>query len=74
MPELIEESGGGFIYETDEELVAAMNQLLADPSYRRRLGRRGYQAYQREWTAEVHLEHYFALIREIAEGGGRPVR
>lgn len=74
MPEVIEESGGGFVYETDEELVAAMNQLLADPSCRRRLGRRGYQTYQREWTAEVHLERYFALIHEIAEGGGGPVR
>ena len=47
MPEVIEESGGGFVYDTEEELVAAMDQLLADPSHRRGLGLRGYEAYQR---------------------------
>jgi glycosyltransferase involved in cell wall biosynthesis len=66
MPEIIEESGGGFVYETEEELVAAMDQLLADLSFRDEVGRRGYQAYQRNWTAEAHLERYFALIGEIA--------
>ena len=66
MPEIIEESGGGSVYDTEEELVAAMDQLLANPPYRRELGRRGYQAYQRQWTAEAHLQRYFTLIREIA--------
>jgi glycosyltransferase involved in cell wall biosynthesis len=66
MPEIIEESGGGFVYDTEEELVAVMDLLLADPSHRRELGLQGYQAYQRNWTPEAHLERYFALIREIA--------
>ena len=66
MPEIVEESSGGLVYDTEEELVAAMDQLLGDPSYRRDLGLRGYQAYQRNWTAEAHLKRYFALIREIA--------
>ena len=66
MPEIIEESGGGFVYDTEEELVAAMEQLLTNPSIRGNLGMRGYQAYKREWTAEVHLQRYFALIHKIA--------
>jgi glycosyltransferase involved in cell wall biosynthesis len=70
MPEIIEASGGGFVYETEEELVAAMDQLVANPSYRRELGLRGYQAYQRKWTAEAHLKRYFALISEIALSKG----
>jgi glycosyltransferase involved in cell wall biosynthesis len=73
MPEIVEESGGGFVYDTGEELMAALDRLLADPSYRRELGLRGYQAYQRNWTAEAHLERYFALIREIAAARGQPV-
>jgi glycosyltransferase involved in cell wall biosynthesis len=70
MPEFIEESGAGFVYDTNEALVAAMNQLLADPSYQCELGLRGYQTYQRQWTAEANLERHFALIDEIAEARG----
>ena len=66
MPEMIEESGGGLVYDTDAELVAAMDSLLIDASRRRELGLQGHQAYLRNWTTEVHLQHYFALIREIA--------
>ena len=73
VPEIIKESGGGFVYDTEEELVAAMDQLSANPSFRDELGRRGYQAYQQKWTAEAHLKHYFALIREIAAARGQPL-
>jgi len=65
MPEIVSESRGGFVYETEEELVSAMDQLLADPSVRYELGQRGYQAYLQKWTADIHLQQYFALIREI---------
>jgi glycosyltransferase involved in cell wall biosynthesis len=71
MPEIIAESGGGFVYDRTEELMAAMDLLLAEPSRRRRLGLLGYHAYQQKWTAEAHLRCYFALIREIAETKGR---
>lgn len=65
MPEVIQESGGGFIYNTEEELLTAMERLLADPSYRDAIGARGYETCQRRWTPEAHLQHYFALIHEV---------
>jgi glycosyltransferase involved in cell wall biosynthesis len=66
MPETIQESGGGFVYTSDEELVAAVDQLLANRSYRDELGLSGYHAYRRNWTADAHLERYFSLIGQIA--------
>ena len=66
MPEIIEESGGGFVYDTEEELVATMNRLLAEPSLRWNLGLHGYEACQQNWTPDAHLNRYFRLIREIA--------
>jgi glycosyltransferase involved in cell wall biosynthesis len=66
IPELIEQTGGGHVYSTEQELLAAMDRLLTDPSHRRELGLRGYRAYQENWTAEAHLERYFALIEGIA--------
>jgi glycosyltransferase involved in cell wall biosynthesis len=66
IPALVEQSSGGLVYSTEEELVRAMDQLLSNPSYRQELGSGGYDAYRQKWTAEAHLERYFALIDEIA--------
>jgi glycosyltransferase involved in cell wall biosynthesis len=65
MPEMVKESGGGFVYDTDEQLVSAMDELLARPSYRDQLGQGGLEACQRLWTVEAHMKRYFALIDEI---------
>jgi glycosyltransferase involved in cell wall biosynthesis len=73
IPALLEQTGGGLVYSTEQELLAAMDRLLTDPSHRRELGLRGYHAYQGNWTAEAHLERYFALIEEIAAKRSRPV-
>ena len=70
MSEMIEESGGGFVYNTDEELVKAMDNLVMNPSLRRESGLKGYDAYQRNWTTEEHLSRYFALIHQIASTHG----
>jgi glycosyltransferase involved in cell wall biosynthesis len=73
MPQRVEESGGGLTYNTDQELVSAMDQLLADASYRNRLGTRGYKSFQEKWTAEAHPKSYFALVYQIAAARGQPV-
>jgi glycosyltransferase involved in cell wall biosynthesis len=70
MPEIIQESGGGFMYDTDQELLTAMDQLLTDPSYRNRLGACGHKAFEQKWSADAHLKSYFALINEIATARG----
>lgn len=67
MPAIIEESGGGLVYETEEQLVGVLNQMLEDPGLRRKLGLRGYQAFREKWTAEVHIKRYLDLIEAIAQ-------
>lgn len=64
MPELVRDSG--FVYTTEAELLAAREQLLASPPYRDSLGMQGYQAYQKNWTPEIHLAQYLALIEDIS--------
>lgn len=66
MPEMVQDGRAGFVYRTNDQLIAAMDRLLADPAYRDELGRRGYRTYLSEWTPDVHLERYLELIREIA--------
>ncbi len=65
LPEIIDESGGGLLYNTDAELIEAMNALLSDESRRKNLGMLGHIAYLRNWTPEVHMPRYMALIDEL---------
>ena len=66
IPALIEQTGGGLVYSTEQELVTSMDRLLTDPLFRSELGVRAHLAYRQEWTADAHLERYLALIDEIA--------
>lgn len=69
LPELIEESGGGFVYDSERELVSVMDRLLSEPSLREELGVTGYECYLRKWSAEPHLKSYFELIESIKARG-----
>ncbi len=65
MPDVVTESGGGLIYDTEEELAAAMDRLLDDRALRDDLGRRGYEKGRGDWSADAHLERYLGLIEGI---------
>jgi glycosyltransferase involved in cell wall biosynthesis len=64
LPEVVHDSGGGFIYRTPQELRDAMSRLAADPGLRREMGRQGYDAFCRYWTTEPHLKLYYNYIQE----------
>ena len=70
---MIEESGGGFVYKSEPELITAMDRLLQEPDLRQRLGRNAYQTYLQKWTAASHLDSYFELIHSIQAQRGQPV-
>ena len=67
LPEVIEDSGGGFVYRTDEELLAALKQLADSPGLRAELGEKGYRGFVRYWSREAHLKQYFGFLEEIVE-------
>ncbi len=65
-PEPVLESGGGIVYETNEQLLEAMNCLQSQKDRCRDLGRRGRKALTEKWSAEQYLQRYFALIDNIS--------
>jgi glycosyltransferase involved in cell wall biosynthesis len=65
MPEIIEESGGGCLFDSEADLIAAVDRLITNSSYRHELGERGYQAYLQKWTEDNHLKQYLELIHGI---------
>lgn len=66
LPEVVEDSGGGFVYRTDEELFAAIQKMAASPALRAELGEKGYNAFVRSWSTEAHLKLYFDFLRRAA--------
>jgi glycosyltransferase involved in cell wall biosynthesis len=62
MPEVIEDSGGGFIYRDQADLVKAMRRLATNPTLRKELGIKGYQAYLKYWSEDSHIRQYFDFI------------
>jgi len=66
LPEVIQDSGGGYVYNTDEELLLAMERIAGSPALRSELGERGYQAFVKWWSREPHLKLYFDFLNRNA--------
>ena len=65
LPEVVAEAGGGLVYGTQAELVAALERLAADTALRGALGSAGHEAWRRLWTEDPHLDAYLATVEEL---------
>jgi glycosyltransferase involved in cell wall biosynthesis len=64
MPEAVEDSGGGLLFSTEDELLDAMRRLQESPALRQELGERGHRGYLAHWSEGPHLERYLAIVDE----------
>jgi glycosyltransferase involved in cell wall biosynthesis len=69
-PEIVTESGGGELFSTRDELVAAMRRLQADPAHRDRLARAGHEAFLDRWCESAVVPRYLDIVRRTAEKKG----
>ncbi len=65
LAEMVSTYGGGLMYRDTNELAGAIDDLRSDPNLRERLGREGQAAYEAEFTEDVHLAHYLAIVDEL---------
>ncbi len=66
LTEIVEQSRGGFLYHSPDELLAAMERLRTDPVLRDEMGDRGYRAFQQKWSESSHLDAYFQVLADTA--------
>jgi glycosyltransferase involved in cell wall biosynthesis len=66
LPEVVQDSGGGYIYRTDQELLDAMDRIAHSPGLRAELGQSGYAAFCKWWCREAHLKAYFSHLERAA--------
>ena len=64
--EIVEESGGGILYQSEDQLVEAMDRMLGDRGLRDTMGDRGYCACLERWSRPAHLRRYYRLLDDIA--------
>jgi glycosyltransferase involved in cell wall biosynthesis len=74
MRELVEDTGAGLTYASDEELDVALDRLAGDPALRDRLGSRGLDAFRERYCEEVHMRRYLDLVAELGARPGAPPR
>ena len=49
-PSRCSNSGGGFVFRTDRELLDALDALQSDRALRDEMGRRGYEGWRARWS------------------------
>ena len=69
-PEIVETSGGGELFGTRDELVAAMRRLQEDPARRARLAAAGYDAFVARWSERAVVPQYLDIVARAAERKG----
>jgi glycosyltransferase involved in cell wall biosynthesis len=63
--EPVDATGGGLIYQTSEELRAALSRLVHEPGLRETLARQAREGFLRLYTLQRHLDSYLALVSAI---------
>lgn len=71
LPELAR-TGGGLVYEGEDELVRAVRSLVDDPERRRSLASRALAAAASEWSESVHVGRYLDLLAGVTSRLRRP--
>ena len=69
-PEIVETSGGGELFGTREELVAAMRRMQGDPAHREKLARAGYEAFLARWSERAVIPRYLEVVAGAARRKG----
>ncbi|HXF95222.1 MAG TPA: glycosyltransferase family 4 protein, partial [Gemmatimonadales bacterium] len=69
-PEIVARSGGGALFATREELVAAMRRFQHDPAARDAAARAGYRAFLEHWSERAVIPRYLDVVRRAAARKG----
>ncbi len=64
-PEIVESSGGGELFTTQAELLAAMRRIQSDPGHREKLAENGWNALRDRWSESVVVPRYLELVERV---------
>lgn len=65
--EFVENYGGGFTFDTEDELRISIERLLNNKELRDSLGQQGRMAYEAEFGEGPFIEHYMSVVQALLE-------
>lgn len=65
-PEIVNRSGAGRLFSSNDELAEALRELETQPSIRDELSRAAVNSFRAHWTESVVLPAYLRIIRDAA--------
>jgi len=66
LPEIVEAAAGGLLFDSDDELAAALARLAGDQATRNAMGESGHRMLRERWLETPVLAQYFQIIERIA--------
>jgi len=63
--DIIDKTGGGYVYQTNDELTAYVLKLHEDLALRNKLGIKARKGFDDFYTEEIHLKSYLSIISNI---------
>jgi glycosyltransferase involved in cell wall biosynthesis len=66
LPEVVESTGGGLLFDTTDQLRAAVERLAGDGEAARTLGARARAGFLERWSEDAFAAAYLGLIAELA--------
>lgn len=67
LPEIVLRAGGGAVFRSEDELLAAMRRVQSDPVQREAWAEAGQRAYADHYCEREVVPRYFDIIRRAAE-------
>lgn len=72
LPEIVERSGGGLLFDSPDELRDAMVAVLKDPALREKLAQSAMNGFDKYWSEDAVVPRYLDVIRRIAQAKDQP--
>ncbi len=66
-PEITRKSGGGLLFNSEDELQEAVKFMVNDSSARKDMGESARKSYVSYWSEKAGMQAYFSMIAKIAE-------
>ncbi len=71
--EAVDKTGGGLVYDSEQELHHALTRLGKDSQLRESLGQRARAGYTQFYSQVIYMSRYLNLIRAIGKKKGVPL-